>query len=116
MKLKIQFLIPFTVFLFSHCSNSLCPLPDDLKLMVDSANQVYPNYIVVEPEPCDPILIEVRLKSNEVDSSKIREVHGYLYDPARNKGWNSIMIFDNKGEFRYSQHFSGTISLVPHYH
>ena len=86
-------------------------LEGEYKQMVADINNRYKYQLVIEPIPCDPIYINVLLKTANVDTSIIRSIHKKLYkeDSIPTVGWQTLVIYDNKRNYLFSHSYNGYI-------
>jgi hypothetical protein len=87
-------------FAFNSCSSLLCGgLPPNLKTRVENAQARFFDKVEIEPIPCEMRYINVYLKSKQIDSSLISDVHSMLYDEKAHSGWVSIFVFNKDKEY-----------------
>lgn len=90
----------FFLLLNNSCTNFLCgKLDENLQKKIDSVNFIYQKSFTVENIPCEFITIDIILKSEKFDSLQIFESHRILYDSTKRSGWQTIDIFNSKGEY-----------------
>ena len=102
---KIIVLIIFlSLFYFLYnFDNLLCgSLSSDNQNKINSVHDKYGNLLFVEVIPCEFGYINIKLKHNRFHDTIFHQVHSLLYDSLSKKGWATLLIFDNKGNYLYS--------------
>ncbi len=116
-KLKRVLFFTLLMSVFFSCKKvdrALCgELKGEWKDNFNKASNMYPNQFSIKAIPCESYYINVFSKTQTIDTSKIRLLHKVLYDEQSKKGWLSIKVFDEKGDFSFSHHHSGKISNIP---
>ena len=80
----LSIIVLFSIYFLFSCK--CCDLPDDYQSMIDSVNEKYKNYLEVEHIPCEPNYINIKLSTNNIDTTMINEVHNLLYNSEKKQG------------------------------
>jgi len=107
MKLTILLLL---ILLLSSCTDTFCGKIDNRhQEMLDKVNLRYKNILKVENIPCEYIYLEVHYEIVEVDTILLNEVHNLLYDENQRTGWQTLLIYDYRGDYIFSHSKNGNI-------
>jgi hypothetical protein len=104
-----------TLLFYSSCgkiTNWFCgDLNSFEKQSVDSVNKLYGKYADIEPIPCEYIYVNLQLKTEYVDTTKIEAIHKVLFNKETKEGWQSINVYDVNGKYLFSHSFNGKINI-----
>ena len=74
-------------------------------------NMKYKSFGEVKSVPCEYIHVNLFLKVDKVDTVKISSIHDLIYDEDSKIGWQSVDVYNKKGEYIFSHHHNGKINV-----
>ncbi|HOV28388.1 MAG TPA: hypothetical protein PK566_18795 [Pseudobacteroides sp.] len=106
MKKNLLFIV--ILALFNGCTGFFCgKIDDEHQKMIDSVNAIYYKSFEVKNIPCEQIYLNLYLKTEFLDSSKVNAAHKVLYNHELNKGWQTINIYSKDNEYLTSHSWRG---------
>lgn len=101
MKLKIVIILTLFMIFYPSCQNSI--IKKEKEKMFYEAESMYPNSISLSTLNW-AIVNDVTLtfKDDNIDTSKVRELHQVLFDKKTQVGWKILNIFDKKKDYLFS--------------
>lgn len=100
-----RFILGFTIFCLPliinlSCSKILCgSLDKEYQDLIDSVNTKFKDSFSIEYIPCEFNYINLKLNTQNLDSTLVREAHQILYNPDKKTGWPTILIYDDNKNY-----------------
>ena len=96
------------LFILSSCTDIFCgKINKKQQRMLDTVNLRYNSTFEVEPIPCDYIYLKVKYKITKVDTLLLDEAHDLLYNENQKIGWQTLLIYNEEGEYIFSHSKNG---------
>jgi len=106
---KLIVIIVFVNLLFS-CHNTICGKLDTKRQnMINAVNLKYKGEYKAEGNPCEPSYVNIKLESDQLDTSLISDIHNLLYNKSDNSGWVTLLVYDKDGKYLFSHGKNGKI-------
>lgn len=104
----MKILIP-SILIFSTISCKQMCLSKEMGAVLDKATMAFKETMTVEYIPCEPITINIILKSDVADTAEIGKLHAMLYDSTKNLGWVEIDVFAQGHKYRFTHNYDGYV-------
>lgn len=98
----IRIVLILGAIFFARCNNLCGALTGVGKEMVNTASLKYDSILTIENIPCESRYINIKWKTDIIDTSAINDLHKILYNDSIKKGWATLMVFDRHGNYLYS--------------